>query len=154
MVSSFYDRDLIEFCLTIPDKYKKDGAIYLEWFNSKHKNISNYKWESAGIEPKNIRVVKLTKQLKRYKNAFLRRIGFNINNMNPFDIWLRENKNIINNLDVVYNINIGKIKDINLKDELKEMYYSNIKYSHYGRNNKFLVVTLLLSLNLHFGDEN
>lgn len=151
MISPFYDRKLIEFCLTIPDFFKKDEAIYLDWFNVKHKNISEYKWESAGVKPRNIHIVKYAKQFKRYKNALLRRMGLNINDMNPFDIWLRNNKSILNNLDRLFETHIHIIDDTKLQMLLKNMYNSDIKYSHYGRNNKFLVITVLLSYKLHIG---
>ncbi len=150
MISPFYDRELIEFCLTIPDTFKKNEAIYLDWFNTKHKQISKYKWESAGIKPNNIVQVKYAKQFKRYKNAFLRRIGLNINDMNPFDIWLRRNNEILKNLDSIFNKCIHAIKDENLKEILNEMYFGDIKFSHYGRNNKFIVITFLLAYKLHF----
>ena len=149
MVSPFYNRKLIEFCLTIPDKFKKDEAIYLDWFNAKHKKVSAYKWESAGVKPKNINFVKYAKQVKRYKNALLRRVGLNINDMNPFDVWLRNNKQILKNLDGLFNQYIHSIEDSSLQNILKEMYNTDIKYSHYGRNNKFLVITVLLSYKLH-----
>lgn len=152
LFSPFYDRELIEFCLTIPDKYKKDEAIYLDWFNKKHKHISDYEWENAGIKPYNIKLVKLAKIFKRYKNGVLRRLGFNINDMNPFDIWLRNNPKILENLDSTYNKLINTIKDLELKEMLIKMYNTDIKYSHYGRNNKFLVVTFLLAYELHFGE--
>jgi len=150
MLSPFYDKELIEFCLTIPNKYKKDETIYLDWFNKKHKNISKYIWESAGVRPKNINYVKIAKNIKRYKNGVFRRIGLNINDMNPFDVWLRNNSKILENLDLVFEKNINTIEDKNLKTILYNMYNCNIKYSHYGRNNKFLVITLLLSLELNF----
>lgn len=153
MISPFYNRDLIEFCLTIPDKYKKDEAIYLDWFNQKHKHISDYIWESAGIKPINVKFVKIAKIFKRYKNGMLRRLGFNINDMNPFDVWLRNNPNILKNLDNIYNQLITIIVDDELKKLLIDMYETDIKYSHYGRNNKFLVVTFLLAYELHFGED-
>ncbi len=149
MISPFYDRKLIEFCLTIPDAFKKDESIYLDWFNTKHKQVSNYKWESAGVKPKSIAIVKYAKQFKRYKNALLRRVGLNINDMNPFDVWLRNNKQILKNLDMLFNKYINTIEDKNLQKLLNKMYNSDIKYSHYGRNNKFLVITVLLSYKLH-----
>lgn len=149
-ISPFYDKKLIEFCLRIPNKYKKDETIYLDWFNKKHKNISNYIWESAGVRPTNINYVKIAKNIKRYKNGIFRRIGLNINDMNPFDVWLRSNTKILGNLDLVFEKNINTIKDKSLKNILSNMYNCNIKYSYYGRNNKFLVITLLLSLKLNF----
>lgn len=154
MVSPFYSKELIEFCLTIPDKYKKHEAIYLDWFNAKHTEVSSYKWESAGVKPRNITIVKYGKQFKRYKNALLRRVGLNINDMNPFDVWLRNNKQILNNLDKLYNQYINSVEDDNLQNILKDMYNSEIKYNHYGRNNKFLVITVLLSLQLHIKNTN
>jgi len=151
-LSIFYDKELIEFCLSIPDRYKKDEAIYLDWFNQKHKNISKYIWESAGVKPKNIKFVKFFKQVKRYKNALFRRAGFNINDMNPFDVWLRKNTKILANLDEVYEKYIPHVEDKELQNTLKIMYEKEVKYSHYGRNNKFLVITLLLAMDLHFGE--
>jgi len=151
-LSIFYDKELIEFCLSIPDRYKKDEAIYLDWFNQKHKNISKYVWESAGVKPKNIKFVKFFKQVKRYKNALFRRAGFNINDMNPFDVWLRKNTKILANLDEVYEKYIPHVEDKELQNTLKIMYEKEVKYSHYGRNNKFLVITLLLAMDLHFGE--
>ncbi|GIU01296.1 hypothetical protein TSL6_18020 [Sulfurovum sp. TSL6] len=149
MLSPFYNRSLMEFCLTIPDVFKKDEAIYLDWFNNKHKQISNYKWDSAGVKPKSIILVKYAKQFKRYKNAFLRRVGLKVDNMNPFDMWLRNNKKILKNLDVLYFTHINDIEDINLQKLLKNMYNCDIKHNHYGSNNKFLVITVLLSYKLH-----
>lgn len=150
--SPFYDRDLIDLCLTIPNKYKEHEAIYIDWFNKKHPYISNYIWESAGVKPKYIRFVRVAKIIKRYKNGLLRRVGLNVNDVNPFDVWLRNNPKILINLNLIYNKYIDDIKDLELKEMLVEMYEKDIKYSYYGRNNKFLVVTLLISLNLHFGE--
>lgn len=151
MISPFYNRELIEFCLTIPNKYKKDEAIYLDWFNKKHKSISDYEWESAGIKPKYSKAVKLAKLYKRYKTAFLRRLDLNVNDMNPFDVWLRKNPRISSNLDNIYNKLIENINDDELRRLLISMYNFEIKYNHHGRSNKFLVVTFLLSYELHFG---
>lgn len=150
LLSPFYDRELISFCLTIPKKYKKNEAIYLDYFNEKHKNIANYPWESAGVKPINITYVKIAQNIKRYKNALLRRLGFSINDMNPFDVWLRKNNNIQLNLNATFESNIKYIKDEELVTILKEMYYHDIKYSSKGRYNKFLIVTFILAIKLHF----
>jgi asparagine synthase (glutamine-hydrolysing) len=152
MLSPFYDRELIEFCLSIPDRYKKDEAIYLDWFNQKHPKIAEYVWESAGIKPKNSSCVKVAKMTKRIKNALMRRMGLRVNDMNPFDVWLRSNPKILNNLDSLYQHYLHCAPD-DIKDLLDDIYHDNVHFSHYGRNNKFLVVTLLLALDLHFGDQ-
>jgi len=152
VVSPFYDKELISFCLSIPDVFKQGEAIYLDWFNTKHKKIAKYQWESAGVKPKNIVFVKLAKFIKRYKNAVLRRTGLQINDMNPFDLWLKNNKKIVDNLDKSFDDTIGLVTDSGLKEILKDMYYKDDTYSHYGRNNKFLVITLLLSMELHFAE--
>ncbi len=151
ILSPFYDRELIEFCLTIPDTYKKDEAIYLEWFNAMHPKVSTYIWESAGIRPKNRSLVHLAKKTKRYKNALLRRLGLNINDMNPFDIWMRENSAITQNLETLFKEKIILIQDNVLRELLHKMFFGDVQYSHFGRNNKFLVITLLLAIELHFG---
>jgi len=152
MLSPFYNRELISFCLTIPDHYKKDEAVYLEWFNAKHPKIAQYRWESAGVKPSCIIFVRVAKRLKRFKNALFRRIGLTVDDMNPFDVWLRENPAIEQNMNNIYYRYIDNVSDNELRQVLKTMYNTDIRYSHYGRNNKFLVVTLLLALELHFKD--
>ncbi len=75
-----------------------------------------------------------------------------IDDVNPFDIWLRKNPELIKKLDFSYNENINKINNSVLRNDLINLYNDDIKYSYQGRNNKFLVVTLLLAMKLHFGD--
>jgi len=150
LLSPFYDVDLINYCLSIPNKLKANEGIYLDWFNSHCAAVSKYKWESAGVKPKNIKLVLLSKFIKRYKNGIMRRLGFNINDMNPFDIWLRHNKKIPSNLSSIFEENIDLIEDEELKSIVHDMYTSDIGFNHYGRNNKFIVITLLLSIKLHF----
>lgn len=148
--SPFYDKQLIQLCLSLPWRLKKNEEIYLHWFNKYCTRVSQYEWESAGVKPKAIKFVRLAQIVKRYKNGAMRRLGFNINDMNPFDVWLRNNHRIMENVDRIYTQYISLIEDNGLRTVVKKMYNTDVKYSHYGRNNKFIVITLLMALKLHF----
>src|SRR5690606_13971199 len=41
--SPFYNKELINYCLNIPDKFKYNQSIYLDWLNTFHPNIASYR---------------------------------------------------------------------------------------------------------------
>jgi asparagine synthase (glutamine-hydrolysing) len=43
--SPFFDRDLLDYCLKIPVKYRFDHQIYIKWIKTKYPEFVKYKWE-------------------------------------------------------------------------------------------------------------
>ena len=154
ITSPFYNKALIEFCLSIPKKYKKHEAIYLDWFNKKHPRISEYPWEQAGVRPTSTLKTLLGRQWLRYSNAFLRRLGMKINDMNPYDQWLKNNTDLQNELERIFSELIDKVEDPQLRNDISALYGNSAGHSHYGRYDRFIAVTALLALKLHFFDEH
>lgn len=150
ITSPFYNRALIEFCLSIPDRYKRHEAVYLQWFNAKHPRIADYPWEQAGVRPTGVAKTVVGRQWQRYRNALLRRVGVKINHMNPYDQWMKSNTALAENLERLYHQLIPTVQDRELQEEIAAVFESPFQHSHYGRYNKFLAVTVLLALQLHF----
>ncbi|RLD75716.1 MAG: hypothetical protein DRJ10_14765 [Bacteroidetes bacterium] len=144
LASPFYDKDLIKFCLTIPDIFKQNEAIYIEWMNKYHPKLTMYKWEKAGVKPSNVLKVKTGVFIKNSKVALKRKMGIH-SGMNPFEKWAKSNSLIMLNLDNVYKSNLEHITVPSLRKDLTDLYTgtSNILQ-------KMKVVTLLITLKIHF----
>ncbi|MEN6328403.1 MAG: asparagine synthase-related protein [Syntrophomonas sp.] len=147
--SVFYDRKLIEFSLTIPDQIKLGERLYIEWLKNKHTNILDYKWQKCGTRPTSMTKIKIGKLLQGINNRGRRTIGLSYDNMNPFDLWFRQNPAILKQLNELYINNIHIIHNKELKNDLEEVY--NCTVDRFMRN-KFTVVTLLLALKMHLGE--
>ena len=151
--SPFYNRDLITFCLSLPKEVKVHEAIYLKWFNAFHPYLAEFPWEQAGVRPTSVLKTVWGRKWLRYRNALRRRMGGRINDMNPYDRWLRQNEALRSTMENIYSERIGSVADTELRRDLKAMFEVPVQHSHYGRYNKFVVVTVLLALSLHFSKE-
>ncbi|WP_345988253.1 asparagine synthase-related protein [Sulfurimonas sp. HSL1-2] len=148
--SPFYNKELIRYCFGMPKAAKLHEGIYLKWINARHPSIAKYVWEQAGVRPTSVRKTVWGRQWKRYQNALRRRLGLSINDMNPFDQWYHGNPRLRKNLDTVFRERIEEVTDPMLRTLLLEMYAPPQERGHYGRYNKYLAVTVLLALELHF----
>jgi len=145
IISPFYDINLIKYCLSIPDKYKKHEGIYIDWINQLHPYLSKYKWEKAGVRPTSVKRVIVGHTIKRALNHFRNKIGFTPISMNPMEKWTKRNSLIYSGLDKVYEenkeIGLNLIPDL----DLEKMYWESQDIQL-----KFKIITLLVSLDLHF----
>jgi len=152
-LTPFYSKALLNFTLTVPDKYRVGEDIYIKWLKKYHPSVVKFRWDKCDCLPTSKERIKFFKLFYTLKNALKKRLKLKYDGMNPFDVWYRENPKILENLDNIYNENI-KILDFNseLKSDVVRLFTSNI--DRYQRN-KFVVVTLLLSLKLHlYGKED
>lgn len=116
MTSPFYDRELIEYCLNIPINYKKGEAIYLDWFNKKLPQVSDFKWEKAGVKPNSLLKVKMGYQRKKIANRFYSYLNKQFDNMNPFTEWFSKNPELEQNFTKLFYENISVLPDKELKE--------------------------------------
>lgn len=145
-VSPFYDRDLIEFCLSLPERFKINQRIYFEWLNSNHSYVTKYEWDKIGASPSSTRKIYCFRLWKKYFNGGKKYFGLNYDSMTPFSKWLRNNTSILRSIEKIFNEEIVKVQDIELRSDLTEIYNSDV----FEYRNKFAVVTTLLALRLHF----
>lgn len=46
--SPFLNKKFVEFCLSIPEKFRTDHFIYKKWILAKYPDAANFEWESTG----------------------------------------------------------------------------------------------------------
>jgi asparagine synthase (glutamine-hydrolysing) len=49
-VSPFLQLDFLQFCLSIPAKYRENHYIYKKWILKKYPDAANFEWESIGLK--------------------------------------------------------------------------------------------------------
>lgn len=146
-VSPFYDLELINFCLSLPNKFKKNQMIYFDWLNKYHKQVVKYPWDKIDMIPNNRFKIIYGKTIKKYVNGGKKYFNLNYDSMNPYHKWLKEDLSIIHTLDSIISNEIDKFYiDKELKEDLITIYDNNI----FEFRNKFAVATALLALKLHF----
>lgn len=146
-VSPFYDLNLINYILTIPNKFKIGQEIYFSWLKEKHPNLLNYEWEKLGLKPNSQFNLKYGRLIKKYINGGKKYFRLRYDSMNPIDVWFNENPQILKEFDAVFDANINNVKDSELRADLSQIYNDDI----FSYRNRFAVLTVLLSLKLHFG---
>lgn len=117
-LSPFYDRKLLEFCYSLPDNLKYNQAIYLKWMNRFHPQIAGFPWSKTGIRPRSVllnRAAGFISKVNRYARKLL---GMKHDNMNPFDLWYRENPELRKTLLAEYHAHKHLITDPGLKKVL------------------------------------
>jgi len=148
-ITPFYSKKLLDFTLTVPEKYRVDEYIYFKWLKKHHPTMLSFKWDKCDCKPSSQFKVKLFKKIYTIKNALKKRLKIKYDGMNPFDVWYRESPEILKDLDEQFLSHID-ILDFNpeLKSDVNKLYYADV--DRYKRN-KFTILTLLLSLKIHNG---
>lgn len=155
--SPFYDVDLMDYCLTIPVKYRLNHDIYYKWIINKYPDAAKYKWEkiNAKITDKNINLlgkkVVVRKLPRKIVDVIKRKMKINIssletkNNMNPLDYWYNTNENLRTYINNYYNENIDRISfDNDLLSDCKYLF----EQGKFIEKNQ--VLTLLALLKIYF----
>jgi asparagine synthase (glutamine-hydrolysing) len=118
MLSPFYDRRLLEFCYSLPDRFKYDQAIYLKWMKRYHPEIAEFPWAKTGIRPRNALMNRTAGFLQKVNRHARKRLGLKHDNMNPFDLWYRENPKLRITLLAEYHAHEHLITDPRLREAL------------------------------------
>ncbi|MGN8224553.1 asparagine synthase-related protein [Gracilimonas sp. BCB1] len=144
--SPFYNKELLKFCLSIPDRFKYKEAIYLDWMNECQPELASYKWAATEAKPSNDAIQKTLGFKNRLQNYLLRKAGLDKKNMNPFEDWYRANS--------VFSKSLDKVFENGMPDGLDEELRNDIIYCYNQKSvtAKMLAVTAILSYKLHFED--
>jgi asparagine synthase (glutamine-hydrolysing) len=145
--SPFYNKDLLDYVFTLPNKYKLNQKIYFEWLKKKHPETLKYKWEKIGLKPNSNFNLKYGKLFKKYINGGKKYFGLRYDSMNPIGVWFSEDPKPLMAFDAIFNEQFEQVKNADLKKDLEQIYRNDI----FAYRNKFAVITVLLSLKLHFG---
>jgi asparagine synthase (glutamine-hydrolysing) len=146
-ISPFYDKELIQFCMSLPNAYKKNQIIYFDWLKKYHPQVVQYPWDKINMNPDKHWKIKYGKLFKKYFNGAKKYFHWHYESMNPYGIWLKENPKIIAHLDQILQEELSrKFWSDEMKNDLKKIYADDI----FEFRNKFAVITLLLAIRLHF----
>lgn len=148
-VSPFYNLDMIKYMLTIPNEFRLNQKIYFSWLQEKHPNILEYKWERIGLKPNTSFNIQYGRLIKKYVNGGKKYFNLQYDSMNPIGTWFSSDPEHLKKFDHIFDSHIQEVGDADLTKDLKEIYSDNI----FEFRNKFAVITVLLSLKLHFGWE-
>jgi asparagine synthase (glutamine-hydrolysing) len=144
--SPFYDKDFLNYILSVPNKYKLNQRIYFEWLHKKHPEILNYRWEKIGLKPNSNFNIKYGKLVKKYVNGGKKYFRLKYDSMNPISNWLKDNPNILEEFNQIFRENIDLVENQELKKDLTKIYQNDI----FEYRNKFAVLTVILAIKLHF----
>lgn len=148
-VSPFTDLELMEYCLSLPDEFKKNQTLYFHWLSKYHKNVLNYPWENIQMKPNHPLKVKYGKVYKKYFNGAKKYFHLNYDSMNPYGVWMKKYPFILQTLDQILEEEIiSSYLDQELKSDLRRIYNQNV----FEYRNKYAVITALMALKLHFKD--
>ncbi len=150
-LSPFLDLELIEYCLSLPDKLRKDHYIYHKWILAKHPDASNFVWEKTGNKINNPhfyignRVFYINNFVPRILNKIFKRKGGvdTLKHMNPFGYYIETNKELKDYLYAYYQY-IDKIDSYDVRKLCKIMIQEGTAQE------RLQVVTLCCAIKLYF----
>ena len=163
LTSPFVDVDLLEYCLSIPLKYRSKHRLYFEWITRKYPGASRIKWEKTNAyitDGKYLARIKFVigkwnyldvikyfaNKLKIENNIMSKQVK---NNMNPIELWLVENRELQEFFEKYFNENIdNQICDVELKKDIRDLFVRG------NGIEKTLVLTALSGIKLFFGEED
>lgn len=131
--SPFYDKDVLEFCLKLPLKFRINHKLYLHWIKEKYplalryprngkKLNSNIKFLFRGIEYTPNQLINKV-YLKVRKKLNIPYISTNsASHMNPLDYWLSKNNELRAYYDNYFNEYNYLIEEKELAEDLKLLY--------------------------------
>jgi asparagine synthase (glutamine-hydrolysing) len=146
--SPFYNKKLISFCLSLPMEFKLNKKLYMEWIRLKHPKMFEYRWDSAGIIPRNRILTKVAVEMSRLYKRFSRLIfGKDPNSMNPFDLWMESNDQFTQEINKIYYSNLENVAEPWLKTNASSV------FTDFKSSGKFAAITAVLAYKLHFSKE-
>ena len=129
-ISPFMNTEFMNYCLSLPLKYRKRHDIYYKWVNKYHPNASKYSHNGVRIPKKSKFEIKIkgnkysiSSILSISGNKLRNRFNRRNNDMNPIQQWYDNNEELRNKMDMYFKDNIylmSKYQDIKL--DMEELY--------------------------------
>ena len=141
-VSPFMDKDLLDFCLTIPPSMRVNNKLYFEWINTRAPEAAKYKWEKTGVY---INTPTFIRKVHTFQKLLKSKIGVNKKYaMGPSEYWFKTNKYLKEFTNKHFNLNIFRLDHWS---ELKKD-ATNL-FEHGSSTEKRQVLTLLEALKMY-----
>lgn len=152
-ITTTSNTDFLQLCLDIPAEIRVEHKLYKKWIISKYPEAAKFKWEKTGGRITEFALfTKLRRIVFKGPLKLLRILGLHryINTgMNPLDYWVSRNKEVKEYMDTYEANGYASMPcqaSQQLIDDMKYLYkIGNI-------NEKAMVLTVLASAKLYFGD--
>ncbi len=122
----FMHPEFLAFSQSLPEEWKMDHAIYIEWVSLCFPEATHYRWERTLLRPNAKWKTKFgDKVVKRMYNLILNRIfkRNDLGQMTAYEFYFDENDAIKNELHQYYHKNIGLLDtEIELQKDIREIF--------------------------------
>jgi asparagine synthase (glutamine-hydrolysing) len=156
--SPFYDLEFLNYCLSIPVKFRFKHNIYKKWIIKKYPEATKYKWEKINTKITSPHINFKNKEiyLSQLPDKIFRKISkllkidyskngiYNKKHMNPLGYWYLHNNDLKKFCDNYFNENIELIEDNNLKLDCNNLYNNG------NAIEKNQVLSLLSAIRIYF----
>ncbi len=150
-LSAFLDVDFLNFCFSMPIKYRAYHNIYKKWILQKYPEAANFKWESinAKISEKSFNIKGKSVPISQMHNFIIDGIKYRIGKnsklvsakgMNPLDFWLNTNKSLSSYFKKYFDDHIDLVDNVELRNDL--LYLNSVG----NCTEKILILTLLSAI--------
>lgn len=124
MMSPFLDVDFLEFCLSIPLKYREDEKLYQKWVIKKYPDAAKFKWERINSKITDPGIIKKWNKIRQrgpYKLARILGVKFKkmdlYSSMNPINYWYATNEDIRRFMNCYFS---DGMKEIHVSEQLRK----------------------------------
>ena len=112
--SPFMSKTMLEFAISLPEKWKINQKLYLEWLNKFTPNASDYIWEKTGMKPnaqwKSTFGPKVKKRFSKLWNAKITKQTEKIS-MYPYEFYYYNSQEIQDYYQAYFKENIWRLEN-------------------------------------------
>ncbi|WP_447641941.1 MULTISPECIES: asparagine synthase-related protein [Chitinophagaceae] len=119
--SPFMYSKLIQFAQSLPEAWKYNQRIYIEWINQYHPRATQYRWERTLLRPTSHFKTIIGDQLaKRAYNVLLNKIGRQLHrgNMTAYNYYYQRDPALIRTIDQYFYEHIDRVSSNTLKQDM------------------------------------
>lgn len=124
--SPFMSKTMLEFAISLPEKWKINQKLYLEWLNQFTPNASDYIWEKTGMKPnaqwKSTFGPKVKKRLAKLWNAKITK-QTEKTSMYPYEFYYYNSQDIQDYYQTYFKENIWRLENYpDLKQDVEFLF--------------------------------
>lgn len=119
-------KKILEFAISLPEKWKINQKLYLDWLNQCMPNAADYIWEKTGMKPnaqwKSTIGPKVKKRISQIWNTKITKKP-NKTSMYPYEFYYNNSRDIQNYYQNYYSDNIWRLENYpELKNDVRQLF--------------------------------
>lgn len=145
--SPFMHSEFIRFAQSLPEEWKYQQKIYIDWINTYQKNATQYIWERTLLKPtSHIKTWIGDKLMKRFFRIWKTKVTRDIerSNMTAYDYYFERNIQLQQEANQYFEENIQRVNFPTLKEDMI------LQFTHGSFTEKAAVLTVLSNFKHYF----